>query len=200
MPSASRFHGTRPRVRRTARGRTVTLRTTACSGQIFPTLRKTFARLRNARRSPRLPPGNGRGCARSVTTRTMGVMSEEPPGPSRYTPGRTPATRSAAPPAVSGEETAAALLARLDLTNELLLRMVAEVAKTPATHAIFVDAGYVYAAAKPAGRRDRGPAGVRPRRRRADRGPDRQGPHHLRGQPSAARLLVRRGPAPYPHR
>ncbi|MFJ7418448.1 NYN domain-containing protein [Streptomyces uncialis] len=74
-------------------------------------------------------------------------MSEEPPGPSRYTPGRTPATRSAAPPAVPGEETAAALLARLDLTNELLLRMVAEVAKTPATHAIFVDAGYVYAAA-----------------------------------------------------
>lgn len=70
-------------------------------------------------------------------------MSEEPPGPSRYTPGRTPATRSAA----SGEESAAALLARLDRTNELLLRMVAEVAKTPATHAIFVDAGYVYAAA-----------------------------------------------------
>ncbi|MCP3821586.1 NYN domain-containing protein [Streptomyces sp. A3M-1-3] len=37
--------------------------------------------------------------------------------------------------------------ARLERTNELLLRMLAEVAKTPSTHAIFVDAGYVYAAA-----------------------------------------------------
>ncbi|MGW1768803.1 NYN domain-containing protein [Streptomyces sp. NPDC002073] len=37
--------------------------------------------------------------------------------------------------------------ARLDRTNELLQRMLAEVAKTPSTHAIFVDAGYVYAAA-----------------------------------------------------
>lgn len=37
--------------------------------------------------------------------------------------------------------------ARLDRTNELLHRMLAEVAKTPSTHAIFVDAGYVYAAA-----------------------------------------------------
>jgi uncharacterized LabA/DUF88 family protein len=37
--------------------------------------------------------------------------------------------------------------ARLEHTNELLQRMLAEVAKTPSTHAIFVDAGYVYAAA-----------------------------------------------------
>ncbi|MEU6734536.1 NYN domain-containing protein [Streptomyces physcomitrii] len=40
-----------------------------------------------------------------------------------------------------------ALAARLDRTNELLQRVLAEVAKTPSTHAIFVDAGYVYAAA-----------------------------------------------------
>ncbi|MCX5399571.1 NYN domain-containing protein [Streptomyces sp. NBC_00102] len=36
---------------------------------------------------------------------------------------------------------------RLDLTNQLLRRVLAEVSKTPSTHAIFVDAGYVYAAA-----------------------------------------------------
>ncbi|MFF1296379.1 MULTISPECIES: NYN domain-containing protein [unclassified Streptomyces] len=41
----------------------------------------------------------------------------------------------------------AALAARIDHTNELLKRMLAEVAKTPSTHAIFVDAGYLYAAA-----------------------------------------------------
>jgi uncharacterized LabA/DUF88 family protein len=41
----------------------------------------------------------------------------------------------------------AALGARIDQTNELLQRMLAEVAKTPSTHAIFVDAGYLYAAA-----------------------------------------------------
>ncbi|WP_240982944.1 NYN domain-containing protein, partial [Streptomyces sp. S3(2020)] len=40
-----------------------------------------------------------------------------------------------------------ALAARIDHTNELLTRMLAEVAKTPSTHAIFVDAGYLYAAA-----------------------------------------------------
>ncbi|AZM60168.1 NYN domain-containing protein [Streptomyces sp. WAC 01420] len=44
-------------------------------------------------------------------------------------------------------EDLAALHARIDLTNELLQRMLAEVAKTPSTHAIFVDAGYLYAAA-----------------------------------------------------
>ena len=41
----------------------------------------------------------------------------------------------------------AALQARIDRTNELLQHMLAEVAKTPSTHAIFVDAGYLYAAA-----------------------------------------------------
>ncbi|MBV2353123.1 NYN domain-containing protein [Streptomyces sp. J2-1] len=41
----------------------------------------------------------------------------------------------------------AALAARIDHANELLRRMLAEVAKTPSTHAIFVDAGYLYAAA-----------------------------------------------------
>ncbi|MFJ9901491.1 NYN domain-containing protein [Streptomyces sp. NPDC101152] len=41
----------------------------------------------------------------------------------------------------------AAFSARIDRTNELLQRMLAEVAKTPSTHAIFVDAGYLYAAA-----------------------------------------------------
>jgi uncharacterized LabA/DUF88 family protein len=41
----------------------------------------------------------------------------------------------------------AALGAHIDRTNELLQRMLAEVAKTPSTHAIFVDAGYLYAAA-----------------------------------------------------
>ncbi|MGW5971395.1 NYN domain-containing protein [Streptomyces sp. NPDC055186] len=41
----------------------------------------------------------------------------------------------------------AELNSRIDRTNELLQRMLAEVAKTPSTHAIFVDAGYLYAAA-----------------------------------------------------
>ncbi|KOG88596.1 NYN domain-containing protein [Streptomyces varsoviensis] len=35
----------------------------------------------------------------------------------------------------------------IERTNELLTRVLAEVATTPSTHAIFVDAGYVYAAA-----------------------------------------------------
>src|SRR5690606_17886405 len=43
---------------------------------------------------------------------------------------------------------------RIDRTNELLHRMLAEVAKTPSTHASFVDAGYLYA---PAGRLVAGP-------------------------------------------
>ncbi|MEU4654397.1 NYN domain-containing protein [Streptomyces sp. NPDC023723] len=41
----------------------------------------------------------------------------------------------------------ASLSTRVERTNELLQRMLAEVAKTPSTHAIFVDAGYLYAAA-----------------------------------------------------
>ncbi|MET9519564.1 NYN domain-containing protein [Streptomyces sp. NPDC002994] len=47
----------------------------------------------------------------------------------------------------SGPTELARVTARLERTNELLQRMLAEVAKTPSTHAIFVDAGYVYAAA-----------------------------------------------------
>ncbi|WP_416968355.1 NYN domain-containing protein [Streptomyces sp. 4F14] len=39
------------------------------------------------------------------------------------------------------------LVDRIDHTNDLLRRVLAEVAKTPSTHAIFVDAGYLYAAA-----------------------------------------------------
>ncbi|MEU5419844.1 NYN domain-containing protein [Streptomyces sp. NPDC001407] len=41
----------------------------------------------------------------------------------------------------------AAVAAGIERTNELLTRVLAEVATTPSTHAIFVDAGYVYAAA-----------------------------------------------------
>ncbi|MET9496401.1 NYN domain-containing protein [Streptomyces sp. NPDC006552] len=41
----------------------------------------------------------------------------------------------------------AAVEDRLATTNDLLRRMLAEVAKTPSTNAIFVDAGYLYAAA-----------------------------------------------------
>jgi uncharacterized LabA/DUF88 family protein len=41
----------------------------------------------------------------------------------------------------------AAVAAGIERTNELLQRVLAEVATTPATHAVFVDAGYVYAAA-----------------------------------------------------
>lgn len=40
-----------------------------------------------------------------------------------------------------------ALSARIDRTNELLERVLTEVARRPSTHAIFVDAGYLYAAA-----------------------------------------------------
>ncbi|MEV8318349.1 NYN domain-containing protein [Streptomyces sp. NPDC059900] len=40
-----------------------------------------------------------------------------------------------------------AISAQLERANGLLERVLAEVAKTPSTHAIFVDAGYVYAAA-----------------------------------------------------
>ncbi|MFH8406496.1 NYN domain-containing protein [Streptomyces sp. NPDC018019] len=40
-----------------------------------------------------------------------------------------------------------AVLAGIERTNELLTRVLAEVATTPSTHAAFVDAGYVYAAA-----------------------------------------------------
>ncbi|UFQ17889.1 MULTISPECIES: NYN domain-containing protein [Streptomyces] len=42
---------------------------------------------------------------------------------------------------------AAHISAQLERANGLLERVLAEVAKTPSTHAIFVDAGYLYAAA-----------------------------------------------------
>lgn len=93
----------------------------------------------------------------------------------------------------------APLSARIDRTNELLTRMLAEVAKTPSTHAIFVDAGYLYAAAGRLVAGDRGPSRLRPRRRGPDRGPHRPGPHHLRGQQTAEGLLVRRRETPHPH-
>ncbi|MFF4220418.1 MULTISPECIES: NYN domain-containing protein [Streptomyces] len=40
-----------------------------------------------------------------------------------------------------------AIATAIERTNDLLTRVLAEVATTPSTHAIFVDAGYVYAAA-----------------------------------------------------
>ncbi|WP_256106308.1 NYN domain-containing protein [Streptomyces sp. ODS05-4] len=52
------------------------------------------------------------------------------------------------PPALRGyDDPVARLGARLDRTDDLLRRILAEVARTPSTHAIFVDAGYVHAAA-----------------------------------------------------
>ena len=47
----------------------------------------------------------------------------------------------------TGPTDLAALAAGIERTNELLTRVLAEVATTPSTHAAFVDAGYVYAAA-----------------------------------------------------
>ncbi|MFF1713336.1 NYN domain-containing protein [Streptomyces sp. NPDC058268] len=44
-------------------------------------------------------------------------------------------------------EISAQISTQLERANGLLERVLAEVAKTPSTHAIFVDAGYVYAAA-----------------------------------------------------
>ncbi|MYU14197.1 NYN domain-containing protein [Streptomyces sp. SID8361] len=46
-----------------------------------------------------------------------------------------------------GQPDLASIAAGIERTNELLQRVLAEVATTPSTHAIFVDAGYVYAAA-----------------------------------------------------
>ncbi|PJJ04316.1 NYN domain-containing protein [Streptomyces sp. 2333.5] len=47
----------------------------------------------------------------------------------------------------TGPTDLATLAAGIERTNELLTRVLAEVATTPSTHAAFVDAGYVYAAA-----------------------------------------------------
>ncbi|MFI1969241.1 NYN domain-containing protein [Streptomyces cinnamoneus] len=46
-----------------------------------------------------------------------------------------------------GPQYLAEIAAGIERTNELLTRVLAEVATTPATHAVFADAGYVYAAA-----------------------------------------------------
>lgn len=45
------------------------------------------------------------------------------------------------------DDALSAIATGIERTNELLQRVLAEVATTPATHAVFVDAGYVYAAA-----------------------------------------------------
>lgn len=79
------------------------------------------------------------------TARTPGAT--EAPGTTQATgTTETPGTADAAP-ATGTDARLQALDARLDRTNDLLRRMLAEVAKTPSTHAIFVDAGYVHAAA-----------------------------------------------------
>lgn len=54
---------------------------------------------------------------------------------------------SPAPPPDPGSPELTSILAAIERGNELLQRVLAEVATTPSTHAIFVDAGYVYAAA-----------------------------------------------------
>ncbi|MEC4019260.1 NYN domain-containing protein [Streptomyces sp. H27-D2] len=51
------------------------------------------------------------------------------------------------PPDTAAPLDLAAVAAGIERTNHLLERVLAEVATTPSTHAIFVDAGYVYAAA-----------------------------------------------------
>src|SRR4051812_25976056 len=49
--------------------------------------------------------------------------------------------------ALMNDDDLAAILDRIGRTNQLLQQIRAEIATTPATHAVFVDAGYVYAAA-----------------------------------------------------
>ncbi|MFF2651215.1 NYN domain-containing protein [Streptomyces sp. NPDC058045] len=58
-----------------------------------------------------------------------------------------PAPGSTEPESAALDRLDARLTAGLDRANELLARVLAEVSRTPSTHAIFVDAGYVYAAA-----------------------------------------------------
>ncbi|KUJ64300.1 NYN domain containing protein [Streptomyces albus subsp. albus] len=47
----------------------------------------------------------------------------------------------------AGQPDLSSIAEAIERTNDLLRRVLAEVATTPSTHAIFVDAGYVYAAA-----------------------------------------------------
>jgi len=80
------------------------------------------------------------------------------------------------------------LSARIDRTNELLQRMLAEVAKTPSTHAIFVDAGYLYAAAgRLVSGAETGAPSISTRRVSSRRSSTR--PARSSRQPPAARLL-----------
>src|SRR5690606_15026061 len=113
----------------------------------------------------------GTGCVRSVTVETIGSDERRPRGPDR--PHR-PHERAAAPHARRGGEDA--------LHPRALRRRRAAVRGGGAARG-----------------RDGGPPGVRPRRRRTHRRAHRPGPLHLRGQPPAPRLLVRRRPAPHPH-
>jgi uncharacterized LabA/DUF88 family protein len=74
------------------------------------------------------------------------------PDPGTAPPGEPVAAPVAAAPepgepaASAASAALAALAAGVARTNELLQRVLAEVATTPSTHAVFVDAGYVYAA------------------------------------------------------
>ncbi|WP_409238067.1 NYN domain-containing protein [Streptomyces sp. PA5.6] len=52
-----------------------------------------------------------------------------------------------ADPSAVDDSSAVDISAQLERANNLLERVLAEVARTPSTHAIFVDAGYLYAAA-----------------------------------------------------
>ncbi|MEU5901113.1 MULTISPECIES: NYN domain-containing protein [Streptomyces] len=52
-----------------------------------------------------------------------------------------------ADPSAVDDSSAVDISAQLERANSLLERVLAEVARTPSTHAIFVDAGYLYAAA-----------------------------------------------------
>ncbi|HCA88023.1 MAG TPA: NYN domain-containing protein [Streptomyces sp.] len=56
-------------------------------------------------------------------------------------------SQTPAEPTADGEHPLAGVAAGIHRTNELLQRVLAEVATTPSTHAVFADAGYVYAAA-----------------------------------------------------
>lgn len=64
--------------------------------------------------------------------------------PSHSRPENEPRMSEAMPP---GQPDLASIVVGIERTNELLQRVLAEVATTPSTHAIFADAGYVYAAA-----------------------------------------------------
>src|SRR5258708_2619308 len=79
------------------------------------------------------------------------------------------------------------VLAAIERTNELLQRVLAEVATTPATHAVFVDAGYVYAAAGRllAGGHVAAPRVPRETRRDAPSPPASCTPHLARRSPPA---------------